>query len=317
MKFRYDITDNYFQVFNESQGIVTFKSELEKNPYKVDTYLGKCFSYGKFVLISGIICFLLNLINSEWFISEISMFLFAILTAFEVGLLVVFFLSYFQNKKIFHSGEIKFDKNGILDTSDSGVRIGVDWGLVDLVVVKDKIIVLLTKTNFYFHFDEELIDKVLEAVNKYHKDVKILNVSLTRFKVDEVVKSEKIDEIKLNEPKEEVQEEIEEKVTEDVKELDLEEEDATEEIDTTKIEEIKVEEKEEDEVVEDVDDVIGYVVPEEDDRVLNPIAQEVSTMENHPIIKITIPPYDESEESTEEEEQILFIYTFVRYCVLI
>ena len=45
-----------------------------------------------------------------------------------------------------------------------------------------------------------------------------------------------------------------------------------------------------------------YVVPEEDDRVLNPIAQEVSTMENHPIIKITIPPYDESEESTEEEE---------------
>ena len=218
-----------------------------------------------------------------------------------VGLLVVFFLSYFQNKKIFHSGEIKFDKNGILDTSDSGVRIGVDWGLVDLVVVKDKIIVLLTKTNFYFHFDEELIDKVLEAVNKYHKDVKILNVSLTRFKVDEVVKSEKIDEIKLNEPKEEVQEEIEENVTEDVKELDVEE-DVTEEIDTTKIEEIKVEEKEEEEEVEDVDDVIGYVVPEEDDRVLNPIAQEVSTMENHPIIKITIPPYDESEESTEEEE---------------
>lgn len=225
MKFRYDINDNYFDVFNESQGIVTFRQELEKNPYNVDTYTGKCISYMKIVLILLVISVVLNLINTEWFLSKFFLFTFAIICSFVVALIVVFILSYFQQKKMFHSGEIKFDKNGILDTSDSGIRIGIDWNLIDLVVIKDKVVVLLTKSNFYFHFDESLIDKVLEAVNKYHKDVKIIDVSIARNiepaviveeekkeeiieetkeekKDDSEVKFAKINEIKLNYPPE-------------------------------------------------------------------------------------------------------------------
>lgn len=261
MKFRYDINDNYFDVFNESQGIVTFRQEIEKNPYNVDTYTGKCISYMKVVLVLLVISVILNLINTEWFLSKFFLFAFAIICSFVVALIVVFVLSYFQQKKMFHSGEIKFDKNGILDTSDSGIRIGIDWSLVDLVVIKDKVVVLLTKSNFYFHFDESLIDKVLEAVNKYHKDVKIIYVSIVRNIQPAVIVEENTEEVK-----------------EETKEVKEEKKDDTE-VKFAKIDEIK----------------LNY--PSEK---LNPISEEVVEMDKDTITEIIVPPFSEYEESTEE-----------------
>ena len=212
------------------------------------------------------------------FISKIVLFAFAILCAFVVALLVVFFMSYFQQKKLFHSGEICFDKNGILDNSDSGIKIGIKWDLVDLVIVKDKIIVLLTKSNFYFHFDEELIDDVLKALNKFHSDVKIIDVSLNRYKADEeeLVKFKKIDEIKLNEV-----------VVVDDKE--------------------DIEEDEDDETVDEevVEEDAGVVINELEDisfEKLNPISEEVLEMDKDTIKEIIIPPYDETEESIDDED---------------
>ena len=278
MKFKYDINDDYFNIFNESQGIVTFRSEIEKDPYKVDTYLGKCVDYSKYVFVLLVLTLIFNFINSEWFISKIVLFAFAILCAFVVALLVVFFMSYFQQKKLFHSGEISFDKNGILDNSDSGIKIGIKWDLVDLVIVKDKIIVLLTKSNFYFHFDEELIDDVLKALNKFHSDVKIIDVSLNRYKADEeeLVKFKKIDEIKLNEV-----------VVVDDKE-DIEEDEDDETVD--------------EEVVEEDAGVVINELEEISFEKLNPICEEVVEMDKDTIKEIIIPPYDETEESIDDED---------------
>lgn len=278
MKFKYDINDDYFNIFNESQGIVTFRSEIEKDPYKVDTYLGKCVDYSKYVFVLLVLTLIFNFINSEWFISKIVLFAFAILCAFVVALLVVFFMSYFQQKKLFHSGEICFDKNGILDNSDSGIKIGIKWDLVDLVIVKDKIIVLLTKSNFYFHFDEELIDDVLKALNKFHSDVKIIDVSLNRYKADEeeLVKFKKIDEIKLNEV-----------VVVDDKE-DIEEDEDDETVD--------------EEVVEEDAGVVINELEEISFEKLNPISEEVVEMDKDTIKEIIIPPYDETEESIDDED---------------
>ena len=278
MKFKYDINDDYFNIFNESQGIVTFRSEIEKDPYKVDTYLGKCVDYSKYVFVLLVLTLIFNFINSEWFISKIVLFAFAILCAFVVALLVVFFMSYFQQKKLFHSGEISFDKNGILDNSDSGIKIGIKWDLVDLVIVKDKIIVLLTKSNFYFHFDEELIDDVLKALNKFHSDVKIIDVSLNRYKADEeeLVKFKKIDEIKLNEV-----------VVVDDKE-DIEEDEDDETVD--------------EEVVEEDAGVVINELEEISFEKLNPISEEVVDMDKDTIKEIIIPPYVETEESIDDED---------------
>lgn len=278
MKFKYDINDDYFNIFNESQGIVTFRSEIEKDPYKVDTYLGKCVDYSKYVFVLLVLTLIFNFINSEWFISKIVLFAFAILCAFVVALLVVFFMSYFQQKKLFHSGEISFDKNGILDNSDSGIKIGIKWDLVDLVIVKDKIIVLLTKSNFYFHFDEELIDDVLKALNKFHSDVKIIDVSLNRYKADEeeLVKFKKIDEIKLNEVV----------VVDDKEDMSDDEDDET------------VDE----EVVEEDAGVVINELEEISFEKLNPISEEVVDMDKDTIKEIIIPPYDETEESIDDED---------------
>lgn len=207
MKFKYDISKNYFSIFNQSQGIVTFRKEIEKDVSKVDTYLNKCKSYLFLVFVLFVVALLFNFIDNTWLISELLLSLFAICAALVTILVAVFIFSYIGQSKLFHSGEIQFSKTGILDISDSGVKIGIDWNLVDLVVMTDSIIVILTKTNFYFHFDETLIDDILSAINKYHKDVKIIDASVTRHrekllkeldeqetKIEEIVEEKKIEE---------------------------------------------------------------------------------------------------------------------------
>ena len=207
MKFKYDISKNYFSIFNQSQGIVTFRKEIEKDVSKVDTYLNKCKSYLFLVFVLLVVALLFNFIDNTWLISELLLSLFAICAALVTILVAVFIFSYIGQSKLFHSGEIQFSKTGILDISDSGVKIGIDWNLVDLVVMTDSIIVILTKTNFYFHFDETLIDDILSAINKYHKDVKIIDASVTRHrekllkeldeqetKIEEIVEEKKIEE---------------------------------------------------------------------------------------------------------------------------
>ena len=109
------------------------------------------------------------------------MLVFAILAAFLFGLYIVFIMSYFQQKNVTHSGEVEFDERGIFDCSDSGIRVGIDWKLINLVVVKDKIIVLLSKSNFYFSFGEDFVDRVIEALNKYHPNVRVIDCSLKRY----------------------------------------------------------------------------------------------------------------------------------------
>lgn len=204
MKFRYDISKNYFSIFNQSQGIVTFRKEIEKDITKIDTYLNKCKSYLFLVFILLVVALLFNFIDNTWLISELLLSLFAISAALVTILVSVFLFSYVSQSKLFHSGEIQFSKTGILDISDSGVKIGIDWDLVDLVVMTDSIIVILTKTNFYFHFDETLIDDILGAINKYHKDVKIIDGSITRHRekvlkeLDKEVVSEEKKEKKAN-----------------------------------------------------------------------------------------------------------------------
>lgn len=207
MKFKYDISKNYFSIFNQSQGIVTFRKEIEKDVSKVDTYLNKCKSYLFLVFVLLVVALLFNFIDNTWLISELLLSLFAICAALVTILVAVFIFSYIGQSKLFHSGEIQFSKTGILDISDSGVKIGIDWNLVDLVVMTDSIIVILTKTNFYFHFDETLIDDILSAINKYHKDVRIIDASVTRHrenllkeleeqetKNEEIVEEKKIEE---------------------------------------------------------------------------------------------------------------------------
>ena len=261
MKFKYDFNDNYYNLFNEAQGIVTFRSEMEKDPYKVDTFTGKCLDVFKIVAIVFVVTVIFNLINSEWFISEFVSLLFAVLAAFLVGLIIVFIISYLQQKNVDHSGEVKFDKTGIFDYSNSGVRIGIDWSLIDLVVVKDKIIVLLSKSNFYFNFGEDLIDDVLKAINKYHKDVKIIDCSINRYQ-------------------QELQKEVTLKNEEIIKKLE--------------------EEKKEKESQVKVEKIPGVMIEPPNFDKLNKITEEVVDMDKDTIKEIIIPPFNEDEEFTEE-----------------
>lgn len=336
MKFRYDNDDNYFELFNEAQGIVTFKSEIKKDPSKVDSYTGRCFDVLKLVGVLFVVALIFNLINSEWFISEFAMLTFAIFAAFAFGLYIVFFISYFQQKDLTHSGEVEFDERGLFDKSDSGIRVGIDWNLIDLVVIKDNIIVLLSKSNFYFSFGEDLVDRVIEGLNKYHPDVATIDCSIKRYQsklqeelkykneievkeeVTEEVKEEIEEETELVEVKEEVKEtkvkKINKDVNEEIKDFKNEIKNVLQEVKVEKITGVMIEppviEKiEEVEVVEDepkpiIDEPLRVEQAKFDLPIfnqLNPISGEVVDMDKDTIKEIIIPPFDETMESIDDE----------------
>ena len=152
MKFRYDLRNNYFKIFNESQGIVNFRNEIEKDLFSIDTYLNKCKSYVFLTLFIFVITLIFNFIDNDSLFTNILWILFALMVGMVTVIIFLFFVSYHDQKKLPHSGEIQFSKTGIMDISDSGLKIGMDWSLVDYAVVTDTIIVILSKTNMYFHF---------------------------------------------------------------------------------------------------------------------------------------------------------------------
>lgn len=243
MKFKYDLSRNYYQIFNESQGIVMFRKEIEKNIYNIGTYTDKC---KKFVFM--LICFLLVALFFNWLIpytvfTKVMWFLFALMASIVTLLILMFIVSYNDQKKLLHKGEMQFSKAGILDISDSGIRLGVTWDLVDFAVITDSVIVILTKTNFYFHFGQDLIDDVLIAINKFNPDLKVLDASISRYREKiqkELEEKNKIEAEKLaKEAKKDNKKKEKEESAIDVKEI---EQDIIKEIESPKYEDYKDEE---------------------------------------------------------------------------
>lgn len=235
MKIKYDISKKSYDLFNESQGIVTFRNDILKNIYNIKTYTEQCKKYILILIIILGITLIFNLISPYSIFTKILWFLFAMMAAIVTMFIFVFIYSYNQYKSLKHSGEIQFSKNGILDISDSGVRTGVTWELVDFIVITDTIIVILTKTNFYYHFDQELIDDILIAVNKYCPNIKILDASITRYR-DKVLKELEENNKKKEDKKPSNKKEDKNKTVKDIKEI---EEDIIKEIQSPIYEEYK------------------------------------------------------------------------------
>lgn len=176
MKIKYDLEKNYFNLFNEAQGIVTFKKDiLKKTDKKVLSYTGKCLSYLKIILIISIFTLIFYFIDNNSFFTKTLLYLLALIFGLLTIMVVVFIAGYQDAKKRKNSGEIQFSKNGILDVNSEGIKIGLPWNYIDFVVITDHVICILTKAPFFFFFDKSVKEDVLGAIMKYAPNLKIIN----------------------------------------------------------------------------------------------------------------------------------------------
>ncbi|MDE6292475.1 MAG: hypothetical protein K2L98_02205, partial [Bacilli bacterium] len=93
---------------------------------------------------------------------------------------------YNTEKNRCHRGELTINKNGILDTSDDGIRIGLPWHLIEALIITDKVACFTSKTMTFFFVENTHVDEILQAVNTYQSELKVIDKRIHRtVKIDE------------------------------------------------------------------------------------------------------------------------------------
>jgi len=176
MRIKYDMNNNYFKCYNESQGIITKRNEIIKNPkIKLQGYLERGLVY------SILICFLLiftavsSYIITGFFDVKRLIEMTCILFGFMAFYFAMFFVSYSVENKKTHSGELEVDVEGIKDYSDTGMVIGFSWKNIKAIVIKKHTISILTDSPIYIFMDIEYKDRLLLAIERYNKDLLIID----------------------------------------------------------------------------------------------------------------------------------------------
>lgn len=187
MKIKYNLEYNYFEFYNEAQGIVNFKQSVYKNEYKpIKNYTCNGLSLVKLSLITCVLMLIFLFINNEWLITKVISFIFAISFALTFIFYIVFVLFYNSEKNRCHRGELTINKNGILDTSDDGVRIGLPWHLIEALIITDKVLCFTSKTIIFFFIENTHVDEVMEAVKTYQSELKVIDKRFYQtVKIDE------------------------------------------------------------------------------------------------------------------------------------
>lgn len=176
MRIKYDMNDNYFKCYNESQGIIAKRSDIIKNPkIKLHGYIERGFIHLFLIFIILIFFAVTTYIITE----NVDFNLLYKISSVLLGLIFLYFgiflISYsFENKKI-HSGELEVDAEGIKDYSDTGMVIGFSWNNIKAIVIKKHTITILTDSQIYIFMDIEYKDRLLLAIERYNKDLLIID----------------------------------------------------------------------------------------------------------------------------------------------
>lgn len=238
MKIKYNLEYNYFEFYNEAQGIINFKQSVYKNEYKpIKSYTSNGLSIVKYTLISLVLLLIFMFINKSWLITKIIGFIFAALFAITFIYYIIFISFYNTEKSRCHHGELTINKNGILDTSDDGIRIGLPWHLIEALIITDKVLCFTSKTMTFFFIESTHVNEALEAIKTYQSDLKVIDKRMHKAVIIDELADKEAKEVKT------VKEE-----TQESKECSLENKEEKESVNkdkNEKIEEVKEEIKKE------------------------------------------------------------------------
>lgn len=215
MKIKYNLEYNYLNIYDETQGIVANKQSIYRNENRmIKSYTKEGLRFIKYAVIEFIFMIIFNLLPFPSLLSDFLNFIFAITVGGIVAYYIIFFSLYTMDRNRSHKGELQIDKEGILDISEDGVKIGIPWHYIECVIITDKVICFMSKVVASIVITTDHLEKVKEAINTYQDDLKVLD--------KRTIKREIVDHSL------EIEEEQSEIIEETVEELEKKEEKKTE-----------------------------------------------------------------------------------------
>jgi hypothetical protein len=170
MKIDYEIKNNTCKIYNEIQGMALSKKRIKKNK--------KYLKFNSILLIQLIIIFIISIINLFISSNNNLYLVFAELNAFLITFLifeiVLFYLMYYLFRRNLLVGEVLIDDYGLLD-SNSNVKTGMSWKMLECCVITKNGVYFLTKKNMVYIYNLEIKEDIIKAIKKYNKDFKIID----------------------------------------------------------------------------------------------------------------------------------------------
>ena len=173
MKIEYNFDKNIFKTLNLAMGIAVRKNYIKKHPEKkFRSFIKHCLYMLMQILVIALLLFI------AYFESPTDKMLkiLSITVGCLVGLLFLyysyFFSAYLSAKKI-KKGKLVINKIGVYDTSIDNRTFGFGWNNIDLIVIdNNKIIILTKKMVLYANINDK--DKVIKTIKKYNSDVQMI-----------------------------------------------------------------------------------------------------------------------------------------------
>lgn len=180
MKVKYDMTDNYFKCYNESQGIIVNKNEILRNhKFKLYSYIEKGFINIMLILIVLICSRLMFYLIGDNLISNILNVISFIFLILMVLYFIMFYISYSVEKRRKHVGYLEIDAEGIKDYSEDGMIVGFSWSNIKGIVINKHTINILTDNSIYFFIDIKYKERLLIAIERYNQNLTIIDKTKT------------------------------------------------------------------------------------------------------------------------------------------
>lgn len=173
MKIDMDISNNYFNCFDESRGIVINRNRVLKNKSS------KVLSYMKtkalvFLMLFGVS---LVLMIFSFFISKLFIiFIFMFIVSFVYiifGLLESYFSYRYRRSKNFFKSII-INEEGIINANYYDIKMIFGWDKINAVVIGTYSITILTTTPYYFTFSIDVKEKLISSLVEYGYENKII-----------------------------------------------------------------------------------------------------------------------------------------------
>ena len=184
MQIQYDLTKGYFNYYNESQGIMIYRNKLLKNNnIKIHSFLMYLVKNVVFLLLPFAFDICFYLIDPENLFSKLLNILLCILIFLLIFYFFLFYIGYLKEKKKARNGILLFGEKGITDNINEK-NVHIKWKNIKALVIHKYTLTFLTDKNIYFMINVENKEKVLKAIDKYNKQLKIIDRSLKneRFK---------------------------------------------------------------------------------------------------------------------------------------
>lgn len=174
MKIKYDLTNERFKFFNFAYGISRRKWILKKHPNKKIfkmTTIGIIY-LNLLIILLFVGAGFIGIFSSKQYIDihiDILSNIIYLLFALIILDIFTFIGQYIFIRKKISKGLLVIDKDGVSDISDDKTTIKIGWDNVDLIVINDNYMVIISKL-FLISSKTQDKDKLINTIKKYNNE---------------------------------------------------------------------------------------------------------------------------------------------------